>query len=52
MKKHFIAALMSIAVVAPAMVPVEAAAQTRDRDGRDCPPGEHGPFDLCAPDEK
>jgi hypothetical protein len=30
MKKHFIAALMSIAVVAPAMVPVAASAQRHD----------------------
>ena len=36
MKKHFIAALMSVAVVAPAMVPVEAAAQRHDdRRGND-----------------
>ncbi|WP_398456271.1 glycine zipper 2TM domain-containing protein [Sphingomonas albertensis] len=34
MKKHFIAALMSVAVVAPAMIPVEATAQRRD-DRRD-----------------
>jgi hypothetical protein len=30
MKKHFIAALMSVAVVAPAMVPVAASAQRHD----------------------
>ena len=30
MKKHFIAALMSVAVVAPAMIPVEATAQRHD----------------------
>ncbi|HXH14923.1 MAG TPA: hypothetical protein VNJ10_02195 [Sphingomonas sp.] len=30
MKKHLIAALMSVAVVAPAMVPVEASAQRHD----------------------
>ncbi|MEG8021203.1 hypothetical protein [Sphingomonas aerolata] len=36
MKKHFIAALMSIAVVAPGMVPVEAVAQRHDdRRGHD-----------------
>ena len=34
MKKHFIAALMSVAVVAPAMITVEATAQRRD-DRRD-----------------
>jgi hypothetical protein len=35
MKKHFIAALMSVAVVAPAMMPVAASAQRYDdrRDG-------------------
>lgn len=31
MKKHFIAALMSVAVVAPAMMPIEAGAQRYDR---------------------
>jgi hypothetical protein len=38
MKKQIIAALMSVAVVAPAMIPVEATAQRYDRDrdrGRD-----------------
>lgn len=35
MKKHFIAALMSVAIVAPAMIPVEATAQRRDDDRRD-----------------
>lgn len=36
MKKHVIAALMSVAVAAPAMVPVEAAAQRHDdRRGHD-----------------
>ena len=34
MKKHFIAALMSVAVVAPAMMPIEATAQRRDDDRR------------------
>ncbi len=38
MKKHFIAALMSVAVVAPAMIPATATAQRhddrRDRDDR------------------
>ena len=35
MKKHFIAALMSVAIVAPAMIPIEATAQRRDDDRRD-----------------
>ena len=34
MKKHFIAALLSVAVVAPAMMPIEATAQRRDDDRR------------------
>ncbi len=35
MKKHFIAALMAVAVATPAMMPVEATAQRRDNDRRD-----------------